>query len=78
MDEIRRDDVWTSNLMKAIFGLVELPSEAKIKMVAGDSKRTRLETGLLRVHKTLHSYLLSADTWLSSYHHSLREMLKGR
>jgi hypothetical protein len=78
MDKIKGNDAWTSSLMKAVFGLVELPSAAKIKKAASDSERARLETGLLRVHQILRSYLLSADTWLSSYHHSLREKLKAR
>ena len=78
MDKIKGNETWTSSLMKAVFGLVELPSEAKIKGAAKDLRRKKLETGLLRVHKALKSYLSSADVWLDTYHHSLREKLKGR
>jgi hypothetical protein len=77
IEEIKGSETWTSSLMKAVFGLVELPNEANINAI-GDHERKTLETGLLRVHKFLSAYLLSADAWLNLYHHSLRERLKGR
>ena len=76
MDKIKGNQAWTSSLMKVVFGLVELPSKAKSEVK--DPKRAKLEAGLLRLHKTLQSYLSSADIWLDAYHHSLRERLKGR
>ena len=78
INEIKGHGPWASGLKKAVFSLVELPSTATIKKATGNPEKAKLEAGLLRVHQILEGYLSKADAWLSSYHHSVRNNLKGR